>query len=184
MRFGDRFLATGHSNATVCFPRRDARREGSSWRRVRGRTATAVPTTTTATRGSAAPWRRVTALPICRSPMSAAGGELPPPCQRRRRRGAMAPGYCHRRANDDGGSALPIAGFVAQAVSGGRTATAAPTTTTAARFPSAALPCPCPCPSLSLPFVSSSTPTAGALSPALAHVRRARPRRSVVLFFV
>jgi len=103
-----------------------------------------------------------------------------------RRRGAMAPGYCHRRANDDGGSALPIAGFVAQAVSGGRTATAAPTTTTAARFPSAALPCPCPCPSLSLPFVSSSTPTAGALSPALAHVRRAprSPRRSVVLFFV
>ena len=40
-----------------------------------------------------------------------------------RRRGTMAPGYCHRRANDDGGSALPIAGFVAQAISGGRTAT-------------------------------------------------------------
>ena len=99
-----------------------------------------------------------------------AGGtaRLPRPCKApwRRVRGGSSPAASRRRARRQMGS-------------GGRTATATPTTTTAARFPSAALPCPCPCPSLSLPFVSSSTPTAGALSPALAHVRRTAVRRDV-----
>jgi hypothetical protein len=188
MRFGDRFLATGHSKCDrlLSTPRRETRGfvmapgsranchrranddDGNARQRgamapgycashlplshVRGgwRTATAVPTTTTAARGGAAPWRRATATAAPTTTAAArfpspgswrrrsAAGELPPPRQRRRRQRA---------------SHLPLSHVLVLVLR-------------------------CPCPSLAAARRASTD--SRALSPALTHVRRGTVRRVVL----